>query len=146
MVGKLGEIAFACFLNRNNKRIAGNDEMFEVWKNVYAADRTDFLTGDNRTIDIKTASKRFHRRITIPEDQFLYRASDIYVGIRIAEDLNSGEVIGYATHDEILETGVYRGPSPQRNYNYASYDMDLQQLSPIQGLLDLIDDSNKAAI
>ena len=142
LVGKLGELAFARFLDRNNKRITGNDEMFEVWEDVYAADRTDFLTGDNQTIDIKTASKNFHRRITIPEDQFLHRPSVFYVGIRIAEGLSSGEVIGYATHDEIQKTGTYRGPNPQHNYDYASYDMDLQQLSPIKGLLDLIDDND----
>lgn len=62
LVGKLGGIAFALFLHRNNKRIAGHENMFTVWEDVYAADRQDFLTGDNRTIDIKTASKNFHRR------------------------------------------------------------------------------------
>ena len=146
LVGKMGEIAFAHFLNQNNKRIAGNDEMFVVWEDVYAADQTDFLTGDNRTVDIKTASRDFHRRITIPEQQFVDRPSDFYVGIRIAEDLTSAEVIGYASHDEIQQTGTYRGPDPARNYRYASYDMDLQQLSPIQGLLDLIDDNDQADV
>ena len=146
LVGKLGEIAFARFLNRNNKLIAGNDEMFEVWQDVYAADWTDFLTGDNRNLDIKTASKNFHRRITIPEQQFLDRPSDFYVGIRIAEDLSTAKVIGYASHDEVQQIGTYRGVEPAHNYDYASYDMDLQQLSPIQGLLDLIDDKDQVPV
>ena len=38
LVGTLGEIAFVHFLNQNNKRITGNDEMLEVWEDVYAAD------------------------------------------------------------------------------------------------------------
>lgn len=142
LVGKLGEIAFAHFLNQNSKCITGNDEMFEVWESLYAADQTDFLTGDNRTIDIKTASKDYHRRITIPEDQFLHRPSDFYVGIRIAEDLKKATIIGYANHAKIQQIGIYREPNPAINYKYASYDIDLHQLSPIQELLDLIDDNN----
>ena len=146
IVGKLGEIAFVYFLHRNGKRNIGNEDMFVVWQDVYAADQTDFLTADNQTIDIKTASRNFHRRITIPEGQFVDRPSDFYVGIRIAEDLSTAEVIGYASHDEVQQTGTYRGADPAHNYDYASYDMDLRQLSPIQGLLDLIDDNDQAGV
>ena len=139
MVGKLGEIAFAYFLHRNNKRIIGNNEMFEIWEDVYAADRTDFLTSDGRTIDIKTASKDFHRRITIPAEQFLNRPSNFYVGIRIAEDQRTARIVGYSSHDRIRREGIHRGPNSARNYRYASYDIDLHQLSHIQGLFNLID-------
>ena len=140
LVGKLGEIAFSRFLQRNDKRIAGNEHMFEVWEDVYAADLQDFLTGDNRTIDIKTASRDFHRRITIPEEHFVDRPADFYAGIRIAEDLSHAVVVGYASHDYVRRNGTYRGPDPARNYQYASYDMELRDLLPIQELLDLIDD------
>lgn len=145
VVGKLGKIGFALFLHRNNKRTAGHENMFTVWEDVYAADRQDFLTGDNRTIYIKTASKNFYRRITIPEEHFIERPPDFYVGIRIMEDLERAVIVGYTSHDEIQEHGIYRGPNPARNYRYASYDLNLSQLSPIQGLLDLIDDNNHAA-
>ena len=143
-VGKLGEIAFSYYLRQNNKRVVGNENMFEVWDDVYAADLQDFLTADNRTIDIKTASQDYHRRITIPTAQFYDRPSDFYVGIRIAEDLSRAVVIGYASHDYIRQNGTYRGPNPARNYRYPSYDMDLLQLLPIQQLLDLIEDDGRA--
>ena len=142
LVGKLGEIAFARYLQGNNKRIAGNEHMFEVWDDVYAADLQDFLTADNRTIDIKTASRDFHRRITIPEEHFLDRPCNFYVGIRIAEDLSHAVVVGHASHEYIRRNGTYRGPNPARNYRYASYDIDLQQLLPMQQLLVLIEDDD----
>ena len=144
-VGKLGEIAFARLLNQKNKHIAGNESMFAVWEDVYAADRQDFLTSESQTIDIKTASRDFHRRITIPEQQFHDHPSDFYVGIRIAEDFQSGTVVGYASHSRVQQLGIFRGPDPARNYNYASQDIDLAQLLPIQELLDLIRDDGEAS-
>ena len=140
LVGKLGEIAYVHFLRLNNKRIVGNDDMFEVWEDVYAADLQDFLTAGRQTIDIKTASRNFHHRITIPIEQFDNQPKDFYVGIRISESLGRARVIGSASHEYVQQHGTRRQVGDSPNYRYPSIDMELRQLHPIQGLLNLIED------
>ena len=69
-VGKLGEIAFAKFLSDHGKALLGTEDMFTVWSDTHTVDEMDFQTTDGKTIDVKTASRDFHKNILVPYDQY----------------------------------------------------------------------------
>ena len=120
----------------NGKAKAGTEHMFTTWQSIYEVDKMDFQTADERTIDVKTASRSFQTRILIPYDQFENQPKDYYVGIRIAEDERSAEIIGHATRAEMAESGrVNRG-------GYPAYERELRGLRNINPLLDLIANEN----
>ena len=136
-IGKLGELAFARFLQQNGKRTAGSEDMLTVWNSIYEVDKTDFQTDDGRTIDIKTASRNFHRRILVPHDQFENQPKDFYVGVRIDENSRTAEIIGFISWQEMKTDG----PQSRSGYTYPAYDCPLSDLHPIETLLRKIADS-----
>ena len=81
-VGKLGEIAFAKFLSDHGKALLGTEDMFTVWSDTHTVDAMDFQTTDGKTIDVKTASRDFHKNILVPYDQYKRQPKDYYVGVR----------------------------------------------------------------
>ena len=131
-IGKLGEIAFGRFLRERGKKTLGNKDMFTVWPGTRKVDKKDFETTDGKTIDIKTASKSFHSRILVPSDQYEFQAKDYYVGVRISEDERTATIIGYAIHGELKWF-------ERANYHPA-YARSLNNLHPIDELLEMIDD------
>ena len=132
-IGKLGEIAFARFLSENGKALIGNDDMFTVWNDTMTVDKMDFQTADGKTIDIKTASRHFHRNVLVPFDQYHNQPKDYYVGVRISEDESTAIIIGFTAWKEL--TQFDRG-------DYPAYARQLNELDPINILLDMIPDAN----
>ena len=130
-IGKLGEIAFAKFLMASGKDLAGSEDMFTVWEDIYKVDRMDFQTSDGKTIDIKTASEHFHTRILVPHDQYRRQQKDYYVGVRILPGETMAEVIGFAMWEDLEPFG--RG-------DYPAYARSLDLLHPIDTLLEMIPD------
>ena len=132
-IGKLGEVAFDRFLRRHGKMTLGNEDMFTVWAGTRNVDKKDFETAEGKTIDVKTASKRFHSRILVPSDQYKDQAKHYYVGVRISEDETTGTIMGYAIHGELKLF-------PRARYHPA-YAIELNNLHPISELLDMIPDA-----
>jgi hypothetical protein len=80
-IGKLAEYAFYHLLiERGVEYELGN--MFEIYEGAENADEFDFITANDETVDIKTASLPFHSRIMVPIDQYRLR-KDFYVGIKL---------------------------------------------------------------
>jgi len=92
--GYLGEWVFNEFLKICNVK----DKV--IWSRDAdgMADNGDFFFGA-KIIDVKTATKPFHKRIMIPLVQFERHHRDYYVAVR----LNGvyAEIIGYATYEDI---------------------------------------------
>ncbi len=80
-VGKLAEYIFLHFLQSRNINVNEGD-MFEIFEGAENADTFDFLLPNGQSIDIKTASLPFHKRIMVPISQFHLR-KDFYVGIKL---------------------------------------------------------------
>jgi len=80
-IGKLAEYIFLHFLHSQGVEYAEGD-MFEIFEGEENVDTYDFITARNKTIDIKTASLPFHKRIMIPVSQF-HLSKDFYVGIKL---------------------------------------------------------------
>lgn len=110
-VGKLAEYVFLHFLHENNIPYEEGD-MFEIFEGQENADTYDFVTITNESIDIKTASLPFHKRIMVPISQFHLR-KDFYVGIKLnfkntsgrsldPMDIDNCEICGYIER-ELLE-------------------------------------------
>ena len=58
----------------------------EIVKDMCSADQMDFPTQTGATIDVKTASKSYHIRILVPEDEYHDNPKDYYVGVEIDND------------------------------------------------------------
>lgn len=133
-IGKLGEVAFAIFLQRHGKRINGED-MFTVWEGTMNVDKLDFRTKDGKTIDVKTASRPNHTRILVPKDQLEQQPKDYYVAVRISPEERVGTVIGYATHQDFLRAGLFGGA-----IYYPAYAVSLGSMRNMDSLLPSIAD------
>lgn len=134
-IGKLGEIAFAKYLRANGKDLAGSEDMYTVWEDIYKVDKMDFQTSDGKTIDIKTASESYHTRILVPHDQYRKQQKHYYVGIRILPGEKMAEVIGFATWEELKPFG---------GGDYPAYARALNSLHPIGNLLDMMQDARES--
>ena len=77
--------------------------------------KTDHTVG--KTIDIKTASERYHTRILVPHDQYKQQPKVYYVGARIFTGEATAEVIGYATWAELAPFGGGDYPAYARPLN-----------------------------
>ena len=127
-IGKLGEIAFGRFLTERGKMTLGNEDMFTVWPGTRRVDKKDFETADGKNIDVKTASRSYHSRILVPDDQYEDQPKDYYVGVHISEDERTATIMGYAIHGELE---LFPGA------------IDLNNLHPIDELLDMIPDADE---
>lgn len=103
--GKLGEVLFLKLLNSRGINPDAK-EMFEIWEGTTRGDKFDFETKDKKSIDIKTAYKKFHIRIVIPYDQFENgKCKELYVGVKINENLSEGEIWGFCSKEKLMENG-----------------------------------------
>ena len=128
-VGKYGEVAFYRFLEKNGRQPLGAEGMFTVWAGTENVDAMDFTTADGKKVDIKAAYKSFHRLIIVPQDQYWNQRKDYYVGVRINLAGLWANIEGYATHADMMLSGVRnRGEGP-------GYERRLIDLRPIAGLL-----------
>ena len=85
--GKLGEYAFLLLLDKKGISYPEGD-MFEIFNGQSNVDSFDFKTPVGKLIDIKVASKPFHKRIMVPIDQFSL-IKDYYVGIKLDFEVDS---------------------------------------------------------
>ena len=110
-VGKLAEYIFLHFLHSRNIVVPEGD-MFEIYIGSQNVDACDFVLPNGQSIDIKTASLPFHKRIMVPITQFHLR-KDFYVGIKLnfntstklidVDNIKTAIIHGYTTR-ETLET------------------------------------------
>ena len=80
-IGKIAEYMFLKFLNDEGKNYPEGD-MFDIFEGQENVDSFDFKIKSGQTVDIKTASKPFHKRIMVPISQW-HLEKDYYVGIMI---------------------------------------------------------------
>jgi hypothetical protein len=139
-VGKLAEYVFLHFLNDNGIEYSEGD-MFEIFEGQENADTYDFVTGNGKSIDIKTASLPFHKRIMIPISQF-HLSKDYYVGIKLnfkntsgrninPMDIDSCQICGY------IERSVMENQPTQYFGEGNCKAYSLNNLKPINDLLKL---------
>ena len=84
--------------------------MFDIWEGQTNVDKYDFITKNNKKVDIKAAYRNNHRNLVINRQQFENDVKDFYVGIKLnAEDspldernliipdsITEGRIFGYA--------------------------------------------------
>lgn len=98
-------------------------------------DRGDFVVRYGRSelsLDVKTASKEYHRRLMMPEKQFRRHHRDLYVAARVTSE--TVEIHGFVTRKkaEMLPVGDFgRG--------VRTVFIDLLALRPIEELFELLD-------
>ena len=128
ITGKLGEIAFKRYLEKNHRKPLGCECMWEIFEDTAKGDEADFKTGDDATIDIKTARKPSAKRLIVPCHN---KAMDYYVGIRLHEKKSAATLDGYATREEMELLGVIKlGDGTE------TYQRKRQDLHPISELLE----------
>jgi len=122
IVGILGEEIFKVWLNQNN--IPYEREVVHG-----EADHGDFLIY-GKIVDVKTASKPYYKMIMMPVIQFLKNKRDHYVGVRLNLDEGFAEIMGFATHDELLK-------APVRDFGH-NIDTKALQFSKLTKIEELI--------
>ncbi|MDE0141158.1 MAG: hypothetical protein OXI80_00100 [Caldilineaceae bacterium] len=127
-VGKLGEIAFKRHLEKNNRIPLGCDDMWEVFKGK--GDETDFKAKDGKKIDIKTASSHLNKWLRVPATQFENQPKHYYVSVRLHPDKKGATLDGYATRDEVQQSGKKIQKDGKEAYQHKC-----QNLHPISELL-----------
>jgi hypothetical protein len=132
-IGKVGEIAFLKLLKENGISPDVSD-MFKIFPGIKNVDGTDFLTNNNKKIDIKTAYESFHSRLLVPYDQFEDgRAKDYYVGVKIFLEEKIAEIWGFCTKEVLNEQG-------KKDFGEGlAYWESLNKLRDIKELLLLMD-------
>lgn len=140
-VGKLSELCFLKFLNQNNKNYPIGT-MFTIFPGENNTDGYDFITRyGNYTVDVKCASKPYHRRIMVPIDQFENNPKNFYVGVRINAEIDrydniiihsirSADIYGYCTYEQLANRQT-------ENFGYPCKAINLTELINIQSLLNL---------
>ncbi|SFA86451.1 MULTISPECIES: hypothetical protein [unclassified Bacillus (in: firmicutes)] len=130
--GKLGEKIFKKFLLENNI-------IFEEDRTSHQeADLFDFIISNKITVDVKTRTKSYHTRTLELVEQFNNKPKDIYVSVRIFDDLKSGHLIGWFAKEDVLR--INRIENHGYLDNYTMYDSDL---SSMNNLWDLVLKHNK---
>ncbi|MBA2877018.1 hypothetical protein HNR63_000045 [Anoxybacillus kamchatkensis] len=124
--GKLGEKIFKTFLLENRIK-------FEEDKSRYdEADLFDFILPDGTTIDVKTRTKPFHIRTLELVEQFQKNAKDIYVSVRLFDNLRSGKILGWVSKEDILR--INRIENHGYLDNYTIYDNELRSMTELWDL------------
>ncbi|MFC3210738.1 hypothetical protein [Planomicrobium okeanokoites] len=118
--GKLGEKIFKTFLVENSIPFA------EDQSSHTEADSFDFILPNGVTIDVKTRTKSFHTRTLELVHQFARKPKDIYVSVRLFDDLSSGKIIGWCTKEDILN--INRVENNGYLDNYVIFDNELRDI------------------
>ena len=133
-IGKLGELAFKAYLEEKGKTV-NTDDMFVIYEGQENVDEFDFVTTDNKSVDIKTGYLENHKRLMVNCEQFLNNRKDYYVGIKLAtttervvfgnvlvdfNNITSATIYGYCDYEFLnrQETRDFgEGPAKARFYN-----------------------------
>ena len=128
--GYLGELVFLEYLKGQGKKAR-----YKVKTNG-RSDSGDFVmagvvTGQTKTIDVKTACKSFHEKIMLPESQLKKHQRDYYVGVRLSDTI--GEIWGYclAKHFIVEEFGF-------NSSQVVTCYKELEDLRPIESMMKLL--------
>ena len=125
MVGRLGKIAFAKYLQSQEK-----DHSVKMdWEDMDSADQI-FSTQTGATIDVRTASRSYHSRILVPQEEYDDNPKEeyYYVGVEIDIGNNEAEIKGYA-YAGADEFYLFDGVNPP------AYAVNLRHLHCIDELL-----------
>ena len=121
--GKLGEKIFKKYLIDNNI-------LFQEDQSDYTeADIFDFIMPDNATIDVKTRTQVFHTRTLEMVEQFNKNPKTIYISIRLFPGLKQGFIIGWCTHEDILN--INRIENHGYLDNYVMFDNELRHINEL---------------
>ena len=112
-IGKLAEYVFYKYLLEIGIQYSLGD-MFDIFPGTLNVDSYDFQLKNGKTVDIKTASKPFHKRIMVPITQWNL-AKDFYVGIKletncdkrgniIPESISKALIYGYCTREQLSQS------------------------------------------
>lgn len=132
-IGKLGELVFLTLLRIKGKEV-NTDGMFDVFVGQENVDGYDFITREEKTVDIKTGFRDIHRRLLVNCDQFENIPKDYYVAVKLnAKDIDSqltlvnwdditvGTIVGYADYDYLSQYARVRnfgeGDAKYLDYN-----------------------------
>ena len=139
-IGKLAEYVFLNYLNDIGIEYKEGD-MFEIFEGQENADKYDFVTNNNKSVDIKTASLPFHKRIMIPSSQFRVR-KDFYVGVKLNFKNSSGRnidpmnIYDCSIYGYIDRNAMENQPTQYFGEGYCKA-YPLKNLKPIDGLIKL---------
>ena len=114
-IGKLGELVFLTFLRIKGKEV-NTDGMFDVFVGQENVDGYDFITGDKKTVDVKTGFRDIHSRLLVNCEQFENIPKDYYVAVKLNakdidpqltlvswDDITTGTIVGYADYDYLSQ-------------------------------------------
>ncbi len=103
-MGKLGELAFAKFLDEKGKQVDIRG-MFQIYEGQTNVDNFDFRTRNGMSVDIKTGFRNIHRRLLVNVEQFENLPKDYYVAVKLnAKDVNSQDKL--VDWDDITEAYI----------------------------------------
>lgn len=128
IVGKIGEECALKVFNDNQISCLPDETSHKE------IDYFDFISKD-KSIDIKTCSQAFHKRLLVVKDKFdTYKKHDYYIGIRINMARRIAIIYGYANMSDIQTADV-------ENQGYKdNYSILLDDLRPIEELLEKLKD------
>ncbi|UEG49074.1 hypothetical protein LK994_10575 [Ferruginibacter lapsinanis] len=136
-IGKLAEYVFLHFLHSNGIDYEEGD-MFEIFEGAENADTYDFVLPNGETIDIKTASLPFHRRIMIPISQFHLR-KDYYIGIKLNFESLNRTILPFSITNCVLYGYVQREiMERQPTQNFGEGDCKAYELNRLVDIGNLI--------
>lgn len=118
--GWIGEWGFKQFLDESEIKYQHN------LRTDGKPDNGDFIIG-GKIIDVKTASKSFHRKLLVSEIQYQKHRSDFFVGVRINGEFV--EVFGFITYVEMSKK-----IKMDFGYGIPVLSIDLFELKPIEEL------------
>lgn len=132
-IGKLGELVFLTLLQIRRKKV-NTDGMFDIFVGQNNVDGYDFITKDNKTVDVKTGFREIHKRLLVNCDQFNNIPKDFYVAVKLNakdtdpqltlvnwNDITLGTIIGYSDYEYLNNNARVRdfgeGPAKYLEYN-----------------------------
>lgn len=124
--GKLGEKIVKLFLQENRITFEEDNSDFKE------ADLFDFKLPNGYLIDVKTRTKDFHTRTLELVEQFQRKPKDIYISVRLNNDLSSGYIIGWFSKKDLLR--INRIENQGYLNNYTMYDSDLRNIKQLYDL------------
>lgn len=132
-MGKLGELAFLKLLEEKGKAV-DTDGMFDIFEGQENVDSFDFVTSNDRSVDVKTGFRDIHKRLLVNVEQFDHIPKDYYVAVKIHacdvdsqqklvnwDNISAAQIIGYADYSYMKNhagiTGFGEGPARWLYYN-----------------------------
>lgn len=115
--GFLGELVFREYLKQEHPYLKFHHDTAKY----VGGDEYDFLIS-NKTIDVKTATKEFHRELRVLVDRFFKHKTDFYVGIKINLPSKIAHIYGYVNKSKVANSKIieYGG---QRFFSINLYDL-----------------------